>query len=180
MAGIVFIPLLAVEAVREFAPGMAASVRNAIVAGTMAVFTFIIWWKGGLMLQYHKEMEAVAWIVLTAVVWGLLRLGEELPARLARETPRGLASKLAWGVSTFFLVMAVLDPVLCVGVQGLPWSQGLLVEVGFFVPAGIALRVLARSLSPNRTKHSFPRGSALDRFGPYDQKTAGTTESHEI
>ena len=99
------------------------------------------------MLQYHKEQEAVAWVVLTAVTWGLIRLGEELPARVARVSPRRLAAVLARGVAVFFLVMAVLYPVLCVGVQGLPWSNGLFVEVGFFVPAGIALWALARWLS---------------------------------
>jgi hypothetical protein len=99
------------------------------------------------MLQYHKEQEAVAWVVLTAVTWGLIRLGEELPSCVALVSPRRLAARLAWAVAVFFLVMAVLDPVLCVGVQGLPWSKGLFMEVGFFVPAGLALCALARWLS---------------------------------
>jgi hypothetical protein len=147
MAGIVFIPILAAEAVREFVPTVAAAARNASIAGTVAVFAFIVWWKGRLMLQYHKEQEAVAWVVLTAVTWGLIRLGEELPSRVALVSPRRLAARLAWAVAVFFLVMAVLDPVLCVGVQGLPWSKGLFMEVGFFVPAGLALCALARWLS---------------------------------
>ena len=147
MAGIVFIPLLAIAVVREFAPHAAARVRLAFVAGTLLVLGFIVWWKGGLMLQYHKEREAVAWVVLTAATWGLVRLGEELPARMAAVTPRRLAAGLARGVSIFFLVMAVIDPFLCVAVQGLPWSQGLLVEVGFFVPAGLVLWVVANRLS---------------------------------
>jgi hypothetical protein len=99
------------------------------------------------MLQYHKEREAVAWVALTAVTWGLVRLGEGLPARVARVTPRRLAAGLARGVAAFFLVMAVADPVLCVGVQGLPWSKGLWVEMSFFGPAGMALWALARWLS---------------------------------
>lgn len=147
MAGIVFIPLLAVAVVREFAPRAAARVRLAFVAGTLLLLGFIVWWKGGLMLEYHKEREAVAWVVLTAATWGLVRLGEELPALLASVTPRRLAAGLARGVSIFFLVMAVIDPLLCVGVQGLPWSKGLLVEVGFFVPAGLVLWVVAGRLS---------------------------------
>ena len=147
VAGIVFIPVLAAEVVREFVPRVAPAARNAITAGTVALLAFIAWWKGGLMLHYHKEQEAVAWVVLTAVTWGLLRLGEELPARMAQMSPRRLAAGLAWGVGVFFLVMAVVDPVLCVGVQGLPWSTGLFVEVGFFVPAGIALWTLASRLS---------------------------------
>lgn len=57
---------------------------------------------------------------------------------MATVTPRRLAAELARGVAVFFLVMAVLDPVLCVAVQGLPWSKGLYVEVGFFAPAGAA------------------------------------------
>jgi len=146
MAGIVFIPVLAAEVMREFVPRAAGTARSALTAGTVAVLAFIVWWKGGLMLQYHKEQEAVAWVVLTAVIWGLIRLGEEFPARVARVTPRRLAAWLAQGVSVFFLVLAVVDPVLCVGVQGLPWSKGLFVEVGFFVPAGFALWALARRL----------------------------------
>ena len=146
VAGIVFIPVLAAEVVREFVPKIAAASRLAITSGTVAVLAFIVWWKGGLMLQYHKEQEAAAWVALTVVTWGLIRLGEELPARLARMTPRRLAAGLARGVALFFLMMAVVDPALCVGVQGLPWSKGLLVETGFFVPAGVVLWALARHL----------------------------------
>lgn len=160
MAGIVFIPLLAAAVVREFAPRAAAGARAAIVAGTAVLLAFIAWWKGGLMLQYHKEQEAVAWVVLTAVTWGLVRLGEELPARMASVTPRRLAAGLARGVAIFFLVMAVLDPLLCVAVQGLPWSKGLLVEVGFFVPAGLALWLLAGRLSTDARNAWFWRVGA--------------------
>lgn len=150
MAGILFIPVLAAAVVREFIPRVAAGRRTAIVAGTLAVFAFIAWWKGGLMLKYHREWEAVAWVVLTAVTWGLIRLGEELPARIERVSPRLLAIWLARGVSVLILVMAVADPVLCVGIQGLPWSKGLWIEVGFLGPAGIALWIVARRLSINR------------------------------
>ena len=69
--------------------------RIAIIAGTMAVLAFIAWWKGGLMVQYHKGQEALAWIVLTAVTWGLIRFGEELPALAARLSPQQLATRLA-------------------------------------------------------------------------------------
>jgi short-subunit dehydrogenase len=148
MAGILFIPVLATAVMREFLPRMSAAARSTFAAGTVAVLAFIGWWKGGLMIQYHKELEALAWVALTAVIWGLIRLGEELPARMARVTPRHLATGLARGVAVFFLLMAVIDPVLCVGVQGLPWSKGLFVEVGFFVPAGLILWALARRLSP--------------------------------
>ena len=147
MAGILFIPVLAAAVVREFIPKVAAGSRTAMVAGTLAVFAFIAWWKGGLMLKYHREGEAVAWVVLTAVSWGLIRLGEELPARIEHVSPRLLATWLARGVSVLILVMAVADPVLCVGVQGLPWSKGQWMEVGFLGPAGIALWIVARRLS---------------------------------
>ena len=162
-AGIAFIPLLAAAVVREFAPRAAAGARTAIVAGTVILLGFIAWWKGGLMLQYHKEQEAVAWVVLTAVTWGLVRLGEELPARMSRVTPRRLAASLARGVAVFFLVMAVLDPVLCVAVQGLPWSKGLYVEVGFFVPAGVAVWALASWLSTGTLEHAWFRRVGTSR-----------------
>ena len=154
LAGIVFIPLLAAEALREFVPRVAAVARTAISAQTLGVLAFIGWWKGGLMLQYQMEHEAVAWVILTAITWGLIRFGEELPARVAQVSPRRLAVRLARGVAVFFLVMAVVDPVLCVGVQGLPWSQGLIVEVGFFVPAGVALMALSRRLSDDAPERS--------------------------
>lgn len=147
LAGIVFIPVLVAAVMREFIPKVAAGRRIAIVAGTAAVFTFIAWWKGGLMLKYHMESEALAWVVLTAVIWGLIRLGEELPARMAWVSPRRLTTWLARCVSIFFLVLAVADPVMCVGIQGLPWSKGVFAEIGFSVPAGIALWAFARRLS---------------------------------
>lgn len=169
MAGIVFIPVLAAEMVREFIPRAAAAVRTAIIAGTVAVLAFIAWWKGGLMLQYHKEQEAAAWIALTVVTWGLIRLGEALPSRMARVTPRRLAAQLARGVAVFFLVMAVLDPVLCVGVQGLPWSKGLIVEMAFFVPAGLALLALPRWLSAGARKAPRERQASTDRVEEFRQ-----------
>ena len=61
---------------------------------------------------------------------------ERLPARLAGVTPKRMLKLLARGVACFFLVMAVLDPLLQISVQHLGWSSGLLIEVGFFVPAG--------------------------------------------
>ncbi|HUB27528.1 MAG TPA: SDR family oxidoreductase [Tepidisphaeraceae bacterium] len=145
-SGIVFIPLLAFEVVREFVPRVAIKMRTAFFAGTLGLLAFLGWWKGGLMLRYHKQEEAIAWIALTAVTWSLLRIGEELPALMANVKPRQLAAGLARGVSIFFLVMAVVDPLLCVGVQHLPWSKGLIVEVSFFVPAGIILWALASRL----------------------------------
>jgi hypothetical protein len=54
-------------------------------------------------------------------------VAERLPARLAGVTPKRMLKLLARGVTCFFLVMAVLDPL-----------------VGFFVPAGLALLVVSR------------------------------------
>lgn len=149
MAGILFIPVLAAALVREFIPRAAAGKRMAIVVGTLILFAIIACWKGGLMLKYHREWEAVAWVVLTAVTWGLIRLGEELPSRMEQVSPRQLMIWLTRGVSVLILVMAVADPVLCVGIQGLPWSNGTSMEVGFLGPAGIALWVVAHRLSIN-------------------------------
>jgi short-subunit dehydrogenase len=172
-AGIVFIPLLATEVVREFVPKSAVAMRNAFAGGTICIFAFILWWKGGLMLRYHKEGEAIAWVALTTVTWGLLRLGEELPAFMASVSPRRLAAGLARGISIFFLVMAVLDPVLCVGVQALPWSRGLFIETGFFVPAGLALWVLASRLKSLPTRASDARASARFSAAVTSSQTEG-------
>jgi short-subunit dehydrogenase len=162
-AGILFIPLLAYEVGREFVPRAAGAIRTAFIAGTLCVLAFILWWKGGLMLRYHKQQEAIAWVALTAVTWGLLRIGEELPAFMAQVTPKRLAAGLARGISIFFLIMAVIDPLLCVGVQGLPWSKGLFIEVGFFVPAGLILWAISsklRSSLLNAGKRAAPSPSA--------------------
>jgi hypothetical protein len=164
MAGILFIPVLAAAMIREFVPRVAAGMRTAMIAGTLAVFIVIAWWKGGLMLKYHKEWEAVAWVVLTAVTWGLIRLGEELPAWMEQLSPRLLATWLARGVSVLILLMAVADPVLCVGIQGLPWSKGTSMEVGFLGPAGIALWALARRLSDNSGSILTTDGHGLTRM----------------
>lgn len=153
ISGIFFIPFLAASAMREFLPRAAASARTLVVGLTIAVLAFIVWWKGGLMIEHHKEREAVGWLALTAIVWGVVRLGENLPRLLATVTPRDVAARVAGGVATFFLVMAVLDPMLTVAVQGLPWSKGLFVEMGFFIPAGVVLAVVAARLRGQGAHH---------------------------
>jgi hypothetical protein len=55
---------------------------------------------------------------------------------------------LLFGVSLFFFVMSILDPLVQLGVQHLPWSSGLVIEVGFFIPAGLVLMRLSRRLRP--------------------------------
>jgi hypothetical protein len=42
--------------------------------------------------------------------------------------------------------MSILDPVVQLGVRHLPWSAGLAIEIGFFIPAGIVLMVISRRL----------------------------------
>jgi short-subunit dehydrogenase len=147
LAGIIFIPVLAAALVREFIPRAATVKRTVIGAGTVAVFAFIAWWKGGLMLKYHRQWEALAWVALTAITWGLIRLGEELPSCLKHVSPGRLAIWLMRGVSILILIMAVADPVICIGVQGLPWSIGIWLEVGFLGPSGIILWAVAHRLS---------------------------------
>jgi uncharacterized protein len=150
LAGVFFIPFLALAASREFVPRAAASIRAAIALITAAVLAFILWWKGGLMVEHHKELEAVGWLALTATVWGLLRVGEVLPRWVTSTSPRQFATGVAGGVATFFLVMSVADPVLQLAVQHLAWSSGLSIEVGFFVPAGLILAAVAWRLRSNQ------------------------------
>jgi hypothetical protein len=49
-------------------------------------------------------------------------------------------------VALFFLVMSILDPLLQLGVQRLPWSSGLITELGFFIPAAVVLMIFSRRL----------------------------------
>jgi uncharacterized protein len=191
-AGIFFLPMLVAAALREFVPKTARVARNGIIAGTIALLAFIAWWKGGLMLQYNKGQEALAWFVLTAVTWGLIRLGEELPAFAAQLSPRQLAIRLAKGQAIFFLMMAVADPVLTVGVQGLPWSRGLFIEMGFFVPAGLALLLLtsrrrleraaqARAVSPSLAQApSQPGAESQKRTSWFDKEFSSNVEEESL
>jgi hypothetical protein len=42
--------------------------------------------------------------------------------------------------------MSVLDPLVQLGVQRLPWSSGLAIEMGFFIPAAVVLMIFSRRL----------------------------------
>ena len=44
--------------------------------------------------------------------------------------------------------MAAVDPLLQVGVHGLDRPAGLIIEVAFFVPTGVAALAFARRLRP--------------------------------
>lgn len=98
------------------------------------------------MLLHGKELEALAWLFLTVIVWSVIRVAEVLPERLRALGQRRLLGGLLTGVACFFLVMSALDPLVQLGVQRVAWSPGLAVEVGFFVPAGVLLLWLSRRL----------------------------------
>ncbi len=148
-AGIFFIPLLAWAIDRDFIKAPAIRVPFWIVL--VSAFAFVLAWKGELMVRYGKQWEAAGWLALTTGVWTAISIAERLPKWLEDVTPRRMLRGLARGVATFFLVMAVIDPLLQIAVQHLDWSRGLLIEVGFFVPAGISLMVAAYKISPSAT-----------------------------
>jgi hypothetical protein len=143
-AGIFFIPLLSVSLDRHVLRGRPGWVRPVFWAVAIGAFLFILGWKGELVVRFGKQWEALGWLALTSAIWTALSVAERLPARLAGVTPKRMLKLLARGVACFFLAMAVLDPLLQIGVQHLGWSSGLLIEVGFFVPAGLALLVVSR------------------------------------
>ena len=110
------------------------------------MFAFVLWWKGSLMLEYQKHYEALGWATLTGVIWTITRQTGILPECVRGLTRRQMLRGLLFGVSLFFLVMSIMDPVVQLGVQHLPWSAGLSIEVGFFIPTGIILMILSRRL----------------------------------
>ena len=159
-AGIFFIPLLAYAVDRDLLRGRVgkpARVGYWLVA--LGALAFIGVWKGELMLRYGKQWEALGWLALTTLIWLAVTMASLMPRWLAGMTSRRMAQLLARGVATFFLVMAVLDPALQLGVQRLAVSTGLLVEVGFFVPAGLVLLLVARRLGSGR-----PSAAERDRL----------------
>jgi hypothetical protein len=145
-AGIYMIPLVCRAIDREVLGGKTPALRAAFWAATLAVFAFILWWKGGLMIEHKKHVEALAWLALTAIVWSVVRIAEELPRRLEAWSQRRMLGALLFGVACFFLVMSALDPLVQLEVQRVAWSPGLAIEVGFFVPAGALLLWVSRRL----------------------------------
>lgn len=144
-AGIFMIPLFCRLIDRDFVATVGVGARAAFWSLCLGVFAFVLWWKGSLMLEYHKQYEALGWAALTGGTWTILRFAG-VPERVRGLTRRQMLGSLLLGVSLFFLVMSVLDPLVQLGVQRLAWSTGLAIEVGFFVPAGIALLTLSRRL----------------------------------
>jgi hypothetical protein len=145
-AGIFLIPFLCRLVDRDFLVKLGTGARAAFWSLCVVVFAFVLWWKGSLMLQYNKHYEMLGWAVLTAVMWTIVRLAETLPERIRSLTRGQMLGGLLFGVSLFFLVMSILDPLVQLGVRRLPWSSGLAIEVGFFIPAGIVLMTLSRRL----------------------------------
>ena len=145
-AGIFLIPFVCRLVDRDFLTKLGSGVRAGFWSVCAIVFVFVVWWKGSLMLQYDKHYEMLGWAALTGVMWTIIRLAESLPKRVRGLTRSQMLGGLLFGVSLFFLVMSVLDPLIQLGVQRLSWSSGLVIELGFFIPAGIVLMALSRRL----------------------------------
>jgi hypothetical protein len=146
-AGIFLLPLLCRLVGRDFLAHARALARAAFWSVCAAVFAFVLWWKGSLMLQYHKQYEMIGWAALTLVVWTVIRAAGILPPWVRGLSRRRMLGSLLFAIAIFFLVMSILDPLVQLGVQRLPWSSGLSTEIGFFIPAGIVLVVLSRRLA---------------------------------
>src|SRR4030095_14465096 len=145
-AGIFMIPILCWLVDRDFLAQVGAAARAAFWLLCVIVFAFILWWKGSLMFQYHKHYEMLGWAALTGVIWTAIRLAGILPQWVRRLTRRKMLGGLLFAVALFFLVMSVLDPFVQIGVQRLPWSSGLAIEMGFFIPAAVVLMIFSRRL----------------------------------
>ncbi|HEY1374777.1 MAG TPA: hypothetical protein VGH50_20055 [Candidatus Binatia bacterium] len=146
-AGIFLLPVLCRIVDRDFVAQAGMRARAVFWSGCAAVFAFVLWWKGSLMLQYHKQYEMIGWAALTLVVWTVIRAAGILPPWLRGLSRRRMLGALLFAIALFFLVMSILDPFVQLGVQRLPWSSGLAIEIGFFIPAGIILMILSRRLA---------------------------------
>ena len=147
-AGIFLIPVLCRLVDRDFLGKFGTPTRATFWSLAGATLAFVIWWKGSLMLQYHKQYEMLGWAALTGVMWMIFGRVEILPEWVRTLTRSQILGGLLFGVSLFFFVMSILDPLVQLGVQHLPWSSGLVIEVGFFIPAGLVLMRLSRRLRP--------------------------------
>lgn len=145
-AGIFLIPLLCRLVDRDFIKHAGWPSRAAFWSLCAAVFGFVLWWKGSLMLHYHKQYEMLGWAVLTVVVWTTLRVSGILPAAVSGLARSRMLGALLLAISIFFLVMSVVDPFIQLGLQRLPWSSGLAIEIGFFITAGVTLMMFSRRL----------------------------------
>jgi len=145
-AGIFMIPVLCWLVDRDFLVGLGTGARVAFWSSCLVVFAIVLWWKGLLMLEYHKHYEVLGWATLTGLIWTIIRFADIHSERIIGLTRRRMLIGLLFGLSLFFLVMSVLDPLVQLGIQKLGWSWSLAIEVGFFVPAGVALMTLSHRL----------------------------------
>jgi hypothetical protein len=145
-AGIFLIPVLCRLIDRDFLAHVKWTSRAAFWLLCAAVFGFVLWWKGSLMLQYHKQYEMLGWAALTVAVWTIVRASGILPLWARGLSRPRMLGALLFATAIFFLLMSVVDPLIQLGVQRLPWSSGLATEIGFFIPAGIILMMLSRRL----------------------------------
>lgn len=145
-AGIFMIPFLCRLVDRDFLAHVGAGARAVFWSLCTIVFAFVLWWKGSLMLQYHKHYEMLGWAALTFAVWTGLRISGILPPWVRGLSRRRMLGALLFGVALFFIAMSIIDPVVQLGVQRLPWSSGLAIEVGFFIPAAVVLMIFSRHL----------------------------------
>jgi hypothetical protein len=146
-AGIFMIPFLCRIIDRDFLAGSAAAARAVFWSLSAVIFVFVLWWKGALMLQYHKQVEILGWAALTGAVWATIRMIGILPPWVRGLSRKRMLGALSFSLALFFLAMSVIDPFIQLGVQRLSWSVGLAIEIGFFVPAGVILMIASRLFS---------------------------------
>jgi len=146
-AGIFLLPLLCRLIDRDFLAQAGPPARAVFWSVCAAVFAFVLWWKGSLMLQYHKQYEMLGWAALTLIVWKAIRASGILPPWVRGLSRRRMLGALLFAIAIFFLAMSIVDPLVQLGLQHLPWSSGLAIEIGFFIPAGIILMILSRRLA---------------------------------
>jgi hypothetical protein len=152
LAGLALLPALLRLLDRELLKTRGALPRATFYASSLTLLALLAWWQTDLIVASDAGREALGWLLLTALLYTLVRLALALPARLGVWDRRALLRGLATTLALLFLLMALADLVLQLGVHGLPWSAGLLVELAVFVPAGVTLLWLRRRLgaSPPR------------------------------
>ena len=101
-AGIFMIPLLCRVIYRDFLAAAGARARAIFSSLCLIVFAFVLWWKGSLMLEYHRHYEALGWAALTGVIWTILGRVEILPMRVRGLTRGQMLKGLLFGISFFF------------------------------------------------------------------------------
>ena len=146
IAGICLIPVLLRAIDREFLLERPRWMRIAWWGGGLAVFALICAWKGELMVRHHKAQEAVGWVAATGLLWLVVGAAQRLSGWSAAVSRTRLLRGATRALAGFFLVMAVLDPLIQLGGHRLRWTWGLVIEVAFFIPAGIASLLFARQL----------------------------------